>query len=367
MLNQLSFEPIIKCPCNNTQTIENKRIIQCNGCCTYQHTRCMKRANRMRIYLCPECQIAKSNPFEKTISNILPPTLIQRNTNNDKLSFEFNAQISTTQSVVMLRCLKLTKQGFNMIWPEHCIVSINNYAIASFNGLYSSKDDDNSKQPIIFYQEANWNTRLKQTTNVNMTEILSRTQTNTLSLYISWDKWVDQSDYVISIDEIQILTSITKEVIPSVITITDEAYLRQLMHMTDTLPMSEVISLNDVYTDNNRISIPVRGINCLHLSTFDLIPFMLFANKTRRFNCPICNQGACLFYIDAKMKNIIDTMTGHDKVLLDFDYIGSNTDKQPQNKKVDSIAKERKHNNDYILTMELQTINANASTFYEEN
>ncbi|KAJ3438076.1 zinc finger miz domain-containing protein [Anaeramoeba flamelloides] len=60
---------------------------------------------------------------------------------------------------------------------------------------------------------------------------------------------------------------------------------------------------------NTKIKIPTRSKKCFHLQCFDLCSFLLNAEKTKKWCCPICNKQAKLedLYIDGYLKKIYKT------------------------------------------------------------
>ncbi|KAJ3436343.1 zinc finger miz domain-containing protein [Anaeramoeba flamelloides] len=60
---------------------------------------------------------------------------------------------------------------------------------------------------------------------------------------------------------------------------------------------------------NTKIKIPARSKKCFHLQCFDLCSFLLNAEKTKKWCCPICNKQAKLqdLYIDGYLKTIYKT------------------------------------------------------------
>lgn len=378
MKDDLAYDLNISCPCRNkTISKEDRMAIQCCGCGNYQHRSCIGKLVSMKIYLCPSCQIAKNDFYENTRNICLPSTLIQHGTNESEYSFVFNANCTSSTSVIMIRCLKLSNQGFKMQWPEYTRISINKKVIASLESCFTKKEKVAFSQPFIFYQYDNKVNALKKTHILSMKQYFKSPNNAQLVLYINHEKNISVSDYVISVDEVELLSSVD-EIISNVISIDHGAYLKAFSIKNDALKMHEKVSFIDVYTGTERIKIPARGIHCLHLAVFDLKTFLLFSRSTQKYLCPFCNKDTHLVYIDNYIREIINRRQDAEYVDLDIDYNECDNEEEIEdiNELLDclksnainigDISDSDKDVVEIINYDDMQMVNANASTYYDE-
>jgi len=70
-----------------------------------------------------------------------------------------------------------------------------------------------------------------------------------------------------------------------------------------------------------RIQLPARGMNCTHLSCFDLENFLIFVKDTNRWVCPICliDLSFATLYIDHHVKKLFLNLDDDDeKIFLEY-------------------------------------------------
>ena len=84
----------------------------------------------------------------------------------------------------------------------------------------------------------------------------------------------------------------------------------------------EKVSLLDIYTDTDVITIPAKGWKCTHLSCFNLKTFLGFMEHTRLYKCPFCKQKVGLIFICNEMKDIIQKYYSKEnyEIMLDSNY-----------------------------------------------
>ena len=110
--------------------------------------------------------------------------------------------------------------------------------------------------------------------------------------------------YVISIDYVEIISDL-KEIIKKVPVISNNEEIRDIIYKGESVPIKTKVSLIDVYSGVNKVSIPSRGVYCSHPEAFDLVQYLRLQKKVLNFKCPHCKKKVCLLYIDNTMKEII--------------------------------------------------------------
>ena len=138
MINPLD----IICPCGLQGFYENnKLLIQCISCKKYQHKNCMSFMEKMFRYQCPFCQFKKGSLFFNILYSLLEPSLIEFNPINKithisltfipdtSIYYSFKKKFDDSPIAIVIRCLRLDKNGFNFHWPKMAKIFINDKII----------------------------------------------------------------------------------------------------------------------------------------------------------------------------------------------------------------------------------------------
>ena len=293
----------ISCPCNSSFSFTGSDTIYCPGCSKYQHIDCISPCHKMSTYLCPSCQLKKSNLFIKPLRNILPPSLLIFNEVKSYTftPFLFNYLVdSKKQRYVIITCLKLSEEGFTIEWPENCDLKLNDVVVFSFGKILTVDMKKRQKQPIYFsfYKPLKNDIFIPKVLNIK--EYFKNNISNTLV----FNMLENHNKYVISIDYIEIISDLN-EIIRKVPVVSNNEDIRDIIYKGESVPIKTKVSLIDVYSGVNKVSIPSRGVYCSHPEAFDLVQYLRLQKKVLNFKCPHCKKKVCLLYIDNTMKEII--------------------------------------------------------------
>ena len=301
----------ICCPCNGNQTFSfGSDAIFCPGCKTFQHKDCITPCDEMETYICPTCQLWKTDLYMKKIRNVLPPKLFDEHLLRRKkeLKFYFTPDFSFFPSktgnrpnYLVIRCLQLTPEGFKLSLPLTCEVKINNKIIVkktTFNENFILK-------PILM-----WLKEMPQSVRtpyrkkpLPIKNYINDKQENVLSL--TMEKTPNKiSKYILSIDYVSYRERI-EDVIESTPKISNIEDIKNLLTRKNELNLISKVPLVDNYTTVDEVKMPIRGLNCLHIQAFDLYKFIQLNKDILKYRCPICNKKSNIFYIDMYLKSII--------------------------------------------------------------
>ena len=348
--NNNSFK--INCPCytfeksfNLNNNIENSLVI-CQRCNKYQHKECIENFLKMKpYYICPDCQIENLDLFLEQKNKICRKLFHGKDLKKStivKCYFDLKNIIPTDENnidndYILFRCLKIDEEGFNTLWPGFFDIYINKVIIT--NPL---KEEKELKREIAFRvnDKVKKKTYLKLSTNIK--DFRRKTENKLLLNFIG--KYNKKNDYILSIDYVR--EKKLEEVINQI------PLRNHKENKNENFIYNEKVSLLDIYTDTDKINIPVRGWNCSHLSCFNLKTFLGFMEHTRLFKCPYCTQKVGLIYICNEMKNIIEKYyyTNKKEIIIDSNY-NIIEDKNEEKKELEFIklneSNDNSNNNNY--------------------
>jgi len=341
--NQKKTDNPINCPCSQ---ISNSKLILCPSCGKSQHQECIKDILKMRNYQCPSCQLKESDFFIKPIYNILQPTLIKNEkievvfkrefqVNSDFGKFTQNLLINNTQkknfNYVMIRCLRLDREGYEHHWPYNCSIYLNNNQLKS---LLLPKNPPRSRSrvdyPLTFYFKVEDIANNYHSLNNNYSFLLNKLmclqpfKKNTLEIKIDFpNNDNDVYSYVLSIDLVELLKD-KEDVIKNISVVNDVktlmSYVNVNINEAEDFQMNVKINLIDSYTNSKRIKIPARSFNCKHLSVFDLGFFLDINRKNKSYQCPVCKTKATRVYIDGFFVKYLKDNPNSSEVVMSPNY-----------------------------------------------
>ena len=155
-----------------------------------------------------------------------------------------------------------------------------------------------------------------------------------VSLDVSEEENYEYKSFIISLDLCEILNT-TESLINSVPIIKNKNEIKKIIinneNEKNILSLKEKISLLDIYTETDKIKIPVRGKNCCHLNVFDLETFLIMNRKTNKFQCPYCKRNSNDLYIDGIIYDFIKDSNNEniEEIFLDKDLNISLEDSPP--------------------------------------
>ena len=332
----------IICPCGYQDPHNNtKLIIECTSCKSYQHKYCMKSMVKMTGYQCPYCQLKKGALFFNILYSLIDPTLIEFNPSNKNLNAwlnfipDFSVYGLLTKKnldspiAIIVRCLRLDKDGFSFHWPKMSKIYINNKLVLDLTKkgskhrdkmitLITEKDFENEQiKKKYFFYDSNM---------IKVEDYLIEQKPNRIqvSLDVSEEENYEYKSFIISLDLCEILNT-TESLINSVPIIKNKNEIKKIIinneNEKNILSLKEKISLLDIYTETDKIKIPVRGKNCCHLNVFDLETFLIMNRKTNKFQCPYCKRNSNDLYIDGIIYDFIKDSNNEniEEIFLDKD------------------------------------------------
>lgn len=340
--------PKINCPCKINDLLKNnKNLKQCWSCNTYQHEQCMKDAAKMTNYQCPKCQINDMDPYVKTVMNIMPALMVNYQPADSKMIFQFKILPDVLKILeeysrgptrknplyIFIRCLRLDEEGYEHHWPLNFFSSINGFSLKT---LVLPKFPPRSKSRVDFpiaifirHEDMNPNPNFHNLNKDHFYPIaktinISGNAENFLEFKSEYSKNDnDKFSYVVSVDLVEILKE-AEDVIKNVPMISEKLELSRFFNKGgesgDEILSSEKVNLIDCYTRSQRIKIPARSINCLHLSVFDLKYYLAINRKNKSYNCPLCKKKATRIYVDGFIKNILDENKEIEDLLISQNY-----------------------------------------------
>ena len=312
----------INCPCFNEEKTVNlnyysgKALIKCPKCKKYQHKICLEKLTNMNpYYICPDCQLENLDLFieqKKKIARILFHGKDLPNVRIIKCCFEIAKIIPLKDNNIkgdediLFRCLKIDDEGFNTLWPGFFDMYINK--LMQSNPLNEEKE---LTREIAFRVSE----KLKKKTNLKISSNLKHfSKINKNELLLNFNgKCNKKDDFILAIDYVR------EKRIDEVIENIPSKYENK--KELDNIVI-EKVSLLDIYTDTDVISIPAKGWKCTHLSCFNLKTFLGFMDHTRLYKCPFCKQKVGLIFICNEMKDIIQKYYSKDnnEIMLDSNY-----------------------------------------------
>lgn len=332
----------IICPCGYHDPHKNtKLIIQCTSCKTYQHKYCMKSMVKMTGYQCPYCQLKKGALFFNTLYSLIDPSLIEFNPSNKILNAwlnfipdldvykTFSKKYFDSPIAIIIRCLRLDKDGFSFHWPKMSKIYINNKIVLDLTKkgskhrdkmltLISEEDFDNEqiKKKYFFYDS-----NIVKAEDYLLEQKPNRIQ---IALNTNEEENYEFKSFIISLDLCEILSK-PDSIVNSVPIIKNKNEIKKIIINNDNekniLSLKEKISLLDIYTETDRIKIPARGKNCCHLNVFDLETFLIMNRKTNKFQCPYCKRNSNDLYIDGIIYDFLQDKNNQniEEILIDKD------------------------------------------------
>ena len=306
-LNQKKFQ--FACPCITYKVLSIKeikdinQIIKCNICGKYQHKICIEPSLNMEpYYICPKCQIDKSDLFLEEVKNLIRPTIFSYNNNKfSDLLFEIDIDDFSRYSkndLFTINCIAIGKNSFINTWPGYFKVIVNGKEVFNISDndctwrYYEKRkikikiNEDKSDNIIYKFKKKTFSDYfIKGKNNVRLSfQFLSKNIT---------------TKYVISIDIARILTmkDVMKKIPYGEFKLSNEN-IRESIDFIEPLSLSEYIS------------IPGRGINCKHLKCFDIKVLLESSQYQQIYDCPFCKKKVNMLYIDTKMKNLLEQYKG---------------------------------------------------------
>jgi len=298
----------IACPCLTYQEkllneLEINEFIQCNICKSFQHKKCIEPSINMEpYYICPKCQIDKSDLFLEEITNLIRPRIISYNNNKYyDINFEFELDDFskyTNNDVFIINCIVLGKNPFLISWPGYFQIIINGKL------HYNISDNDSS---WVFYEKRKIKIKFNSQQSDNKSYKIYKKNIskyfkpgkNEIRISFQFLPKNFKTKYVISIDLVKILT------------------LEQLMknipydiYKSSNDNIKETIDFLEPLTQLDYINIPGRGINCKHLKCFDIEVFLKSSQLQQIFNCPFCKKKVGLLYKDLNMEKLLKQYQG---------------------------------------------------------
>ena len=303
----------ILCICDNNSInkLKENEKIKCEICHYYQHISCISPSNKSQPYICPICQFKHFDPYLRVKYHFLIPQIIQKIfTKKMILKFNLNDSIfhmffPENNDILLLRCLKLTEEGFSLEWPDKIRIFINDhqkeiYSVDKNNDVF--KRQINEEIPFILNKHLTNNNNFF---NNNMKYAFDYFKLNEENIIkIIFNSIENSNDkYIITLDFINMIDDVDK-IIKNIKVINDINELKRLIKPNRDI--LEYILFVDLITKIDIIDYPARGWKCNHFQCFDLKIYLNMQKKTRRFCCPICNKKIGKVYIDGLMKKIID-------------------------------------------------------------
>ena len=342
----------INCPCFTEEKTVNlnyyngKPLIKCPNCNKYQHKLCLEKClNIIPYYICPDCQIENLDLFIEQKKKIIRKLFHGKdfsNSNIVKCHFDistiipFNINYAKEDEYILFRCLKIDDEGFNTLWPGFFDIYINKIMIQ--NPLNEEKE---LSREIAFRVSD----KFKRKTNLKISSNLKHfSKINKNELLLNFNaKCNKKDDFILAIDYVK--EKKLEEVIENIPSKYENK--KELDNI-----VIEKVSLLDIYTDTDVITIPAKGWKCTHLSCFNLKTFLGFMEHTRLFKCPYCTQKVGLIYICNEMKNIIEKYyyTNKNEIIIDSNY-NIIEDKNEEKKELEFIklneSNDNSNNNNY--------------------
>jgi len=312
----------INCPCFTEEKTVNlnyyngKPLIKCPNCNKYQHKLCLEKClNIIPYYICPDCQIENLDLFIEQKKKIIRKLFHGKdfsNSNIVKCHFDistiipFNINYAKEDEYILFRCLKIDDEGFNTLWPGFFDIYINKIMIQ--NPLNEEKE---LSREIAFRVSD----KFKRKTNLKISSNLKHfSKINKNELLLNFNaKCNKKDDFILAIDYVK------EKKIEEVIENIPSKYENK--KELDNIVI-EKVSLLDIYTDTDVITIPAKGWKCTHLSCFNLKTFLGFMEHTRLYKCPFCKQKVGLIFICNEMKDIIQKYYSKEnyEIMLDSNY-----------------------------------------------
>ena len=286
----------------------------------------MKSMVKMPRYQCPFCQLKKGALFFNILYSLIDPSLVEFNPNNKILNFSitfipdtsvystFLKKFKDSPTAIIIRCMRLDKNGFSFHWPKMSKIYINDKMLLDLTkkgsklkdrmiALIPGKDYKNENIPKKFF--------LYDSNIFKIEDYLIEKKPNRFEIEINLDEGdvMEYKNFLVSID----LCEIYKEpepIINNIPIINSKNEIKQILSNNEEeenniLSIKEKISLLDIYTEIDKIEMPARGINCCHLNVFDLKTFLIINRKTNKFQCPYCKRYSNDLYIDGNIYNFI--------------------------------------------------------------
>jgi len=263
-------------------------FISCGTCGSTQHHACMQKATSMPYYECPQCQLKRSNPFLEVLQFCLFPHVIDSN------PIILRSIPYLKDQLVLIRCLKLTAEGYCTAWPEQTTIIVND--MVAFQG--SNKTEIQDISGIL--------KRLKAPVKIQLNAERA-------------------GEYVWSI---AVCRKRTREQVEPFLCINNETIARSLDLLFDSGKKSEAL-VKILPTKSHFIPHSVRGYLCTHYTCFDLEDWLQVrvAQKTAGWKCPICQKSCLEFRFDAVQYRLqtqfayaieVDLRVGLDPVQVDI-------------------------------------------------
>ena len=325
-------EPRINCPCGKGNLniifymIEKDKLIKCENCNFYQHKNCINPLNKSYPYLCPICQLSLFDPYLKIKFHFeIPSIIINKTQGNFSYKFNikdeiFNMNPPFKGDFLVLRCLKLTEDGFCIEWPDKIELYLNKnekmiYSVNQKGDKFKRQINEQITFPF-FNGQSKENHFNRFPGKVNDFFNLNGENEIRIKFKSGEDNY---NKYIISLDYIHYNNNIN-DIIKDVKFIENKEELKNLTKNKSDI-MEEKIEFIDPISGTDIIEIPARGWKCNHLSCFDLKNYFLMQNESSRFCCPLCNKKVGQIYIDGNILKIIENYKDtYHAIQINYDY-----------------------------------------------
>ncbi len=313
---ELKPKIILSCPCMSSKErffsdFEMNQIIQCFLCKTYQHKYCMNSLTNMKPnYICPKCQIRKSNPFlefNQVLSN--QKIMMVSNPNNhylfqnNNILFPFSLDIFLPEinysknNFIVFTCLLLDETGFKFQWPGDLNLTLNGISKLNLKNINKCFE----KKIMLRCNKEKPDNNLYKIRHLFFDNFLVNGNNN-LNFTFIWNKKTLNNIYVISIDLVKLLTM--DEILKNI----------HIKENSRIFPINsniiEKINFIEPLSQMDYIKIPVKGVNCVHLSCFDYETFLIQNTINHLFKCPICKKNTGPVSLDIKMLDLLEKYKG---------------------------------------------------------
>ena len=368
---------MINCICLEKPENNIQDLIECSICNNYQHKQCVFDCINSinHDYICPQCQIYNSEIYINQIKNILPAKkfnqTVLKNSNNIKHEYTFSFKINLYEyhptekhrkGFIIIRCLKLGKQYFNLKWPEKVKIIINK---KTFNL-------NNPRNPLLFklrsitkndFANRNYYYNIYNISfhddSIFIDKNINDITIKIIERDISEGKQFFSYNYALSIDYVEMLNK-------------DEV-LKLIPHKSDKNEILKIINNGNVNSENvdlfhpvNYIEIPARGMFCNHFKVFDLKHFLSFWNVHKKYYCIFCKKPINYLYIDDIFKNILNEFYNKniETIKIDCNYNIIDTIKKIDNN-IESEIDENEDDGGYLDCMN-ELLNKESNNLNEE-
>ena len=308
----MNSDPAIDCFCECNEDI-NEPLIECPICKKSQHIACIPPMLLDAIrYFCLKCMFKYVDPLFHQMTILLPPCTLDEKKN----IFKFHTKI-TSNSIILIRCIKFEDNKYELKWPNNCSITINEHSIVKLM-------TPQFNEPIVFVQNPSMLEKCFFTNNAFVfTGILFDLPSieNDLTIRLNHNNRENKL-YIIDVEQVSILDN-NEQIMKYIETVNTKPRMFELLQ--NIVEVSELINANDIYSDSEPITVPARGFLCEHLSVFDLVKFLNMNENRVGKRCPICQKLMIKIYIDgfiqAKIKEDKYRRNTHYFIKADYSFI----------------------------------------------